>query len=693
MKIHVKPWMYAALAAICTVIVGAGAAAADENVLILVNPQAGSGSGVSVQVVNGADGGVDTMAIENELARGLMENGYTATLGSELMSGRDLSEKEVEKARTGNMQLLKKAAALHDAGVFCVAKVSSRMSTESVLGMEMTRADLTLSYRIYDTITGKNIARNVLKFSNADRSPGATLNALYAKMADGFAADVAGKVAKDVSSSRRKAMAKAKKSYRKKVVVAAKPKSRPKPAAAPSPAITENLKIVIVNPPLGRGFTIKEKRKTISLEGMVVDPSGAGVSHVMVNNTAANLASDGRFTYPLTLSAGANTIDILAVNRQGKTARKQITLNRALDTLPPVIRITQPVITRGFKTVVKPKASYLKVSGTVTDDSEILFVKINGSPVVLGSGGAFSTNLPLDSAARSEIRVASSDVHGNVSHKEIPITRGVAATSSPAPAYPSAAGFRPVLWGLSVGVSDYKSGMIDLEYADDDAKLIADFFSRKGKGIFHKVQFKTLLNTDVTRDSIIDAMTTHLGKAGPDDVVMIFVAGHGIKHRQTGSYYFVPSDADGDSLISRGLRMSDFEESIKILSQNVNKVIVAMDTCHSGAMQIGLRGAESESLAEKLKAASGLYILAASKSGESSMEGKDFRIDGDKGHGVFTYALINGMRGAANFDQDTYVSLNEVFHYVAKEVPVLTNGRQHPYQKVDGNDLPLVRLK
>jgi uncharacterized caspase-like protein len=241
-----------------------------------------------------------------------------------------------------------------------------------------------------------------------------------------------------------------------------------------------------------------------------------------------------------------------------------------------------------------------------------------------------------------------------------------------------------------MGVSRYDSTAVDLKYADKDAESLAAFLTQQSGKLYSEVHVKTMVNSEVTRDSVIQAISSHLGKAAPDDVAFIFLAGHGIKHRQSGSYYFVPHDADYNSILSRGLRMSDFEESISILSQNVGKIIVAMDTCHSGALDVGMRAeGGGENLAEALREASGRYILAASKGGEESLEGEEYRIDGE-GHGVFTYALIQGMSGEANYDRDDYISLNELFQYVAKQVPRLTDGRQHPYFRTEGTDLPFV---
>jgi uncharacterized caspase-like protein len=141
--------------------------------------------------------------------------------------------------------------------------------------------------------------------------------------------------------------------------------------------------------------------------------------------------------------------------------------------------------------------------------------------------------------------------------------------------------------------------------------------------------------------------------------------------------------------------MSDFEESIKILSKNVNKIIVAMDTCHSGALEVGMRGGgDSEDLAAAMNAASGLFILSASKAGEVSMESDKFKLGPESiGHGAFTFTLVEAMQGQADYDKDNYVSINEMFQFVSRQVPRLTSGQQHPYFRMQGTDLQLLKLK
>ncbi len=300
-----------------------------------------------------------------------------------------------------------------------------------------------------------------------------------------------------------------------------------------------------------------------------------------------------------------------------------------------------------------------------------------GATVKVAAGSAGQKNEPEDSRRGLAVVNTGNALNRTIDQHTAPLVEGA----------------KPALWGLAIGVSSYADKKMNLQYADRDAESLAQFFNSGHTDIFSEVHFKTLLNKDVTRSAIIDSVSQHLGQAAMNDIVIIFLAGHGIKHRQSGSYYFVPYDANSQNILSRGLRMSDFEESVRILKQNVDRVVVVMDTCHAGAMEIGARGVEGgEDLTEALKNSNGLFILAASKAGESSQEASRYSLGGDSGHGAFTYSLLNALSGKANYDQNSFVSIHEIFQYVARQVPRLTGGSQHPYFRAEGTDLPLVEI-
>jgi TolB-like protein len=251
------------------------------------------------------------------------------------------------------------------------------------------------------------------------------------------------------------------------------------------------------------------------------------------------------------------------------------------------------------------------------------------------------------------------------------------------PVYSSAADSSSTLWLLAIGVSQYEDPDLNLRFADADARAIADAIDEVGGGrLYRDVRIKVLTNQEVSRESILDSMEGFLGAAGPNDVAALFVAGHGVRDLASGTYYFLPYPATGENLVTEGLRMTDFDAMLRVLRRNVRAVVVMLDTCHAGAFGLpSTRIVPADEIAAQMSVGDGFFLLAATKPGEESKEKRDL------GHGAFTFALLEAMRGAADVDHDGVISASELFAYVARRVPTLTDGRQHPYHRMEGTDL------
>jgi hypothetical protein len=665
----------------------------NTKVLILVRsdqPQVqsvGTDGGTEIKILSGEDQG-SAKAAEMLIAKRLLEANYDVLTSDDLAPSSRLTAEDIAEAKQGNVPKGRKAAALFDAHVVFSGFIKVGTSQEEVLDMKMSKVVTTLSYKLVNVASGKALDMDSKQFRSSSRSAKEAVQTTLVTMAAEVADVLAKKASHAVSKKESESLAKFKKTFEKQEV--AKKKLVPpgegilEDKAPPSP------QIIIITPPVGRGFEVVEKRTKVTIEGLAKDP--AGIKLVKINADPADLDTEGFFSYEATLSPGDNRFMVLAMNKAGNTATKEIVVKHREDEAPPEIVLMRPQVSRGFTVVVKKPLSRTLVEGLVKDDTGVRYVRVNGKDASLDNEGYFSEEVTLKEAD-DKIIIVAADRAGNQTRKEFQVTRTYEGKRTMTSL--GKGDVKPVLWGLAIGVSRYDSTTADLRYADDDARSLAEALKGQEGKLFSEVHFKTLVNEDVTRDSIIQNMSTHLGKAAPDDVVFIFIAGHGTKHHQSGSYYFVPYDADFDSILTKGLRMSDFDEAVSILSKNVNKVILAMDTCHSGAMRLGARAAgRGEDLAEALKEASGHYVLAAAKGGEESLENEKFKINKqDSGHGAFTYALLEGMSGKANYDGDNYISLNELFQYVAKRVPRLTDGKQHPYFTAAGTDMPLIVLQ
>ena len=251
------------------------------------------------------------------------------------------------------------------------------------------------------------------------------------------------------------------------------------------------------------------------------------------------------------------------------------------------------------------------------------------------------------------------------------------------------------LWVLSVGVSRYAEESINLKFADHDAERIAEVLKTQEGVLFNKVNTLVLTDKQATRGAILQGMSQFLSQAAEDDVVLIFLAGHGLQDRQTGTYYFVPHNANAENLIYEGLPMPMFEEGIKRLQSFVKKLVLWTDTCHAGAFAVGARSGINigDDVAAALSDAEGRYILSASRAGEESYEDAAFRLDGeDRGHGAFTFALLKGLQGGAADDRGI-VWVSDLFKFVNRDVALTSRGRQHPWNEMRGTDMPLFAVK
>jgi len=231
--------------------------------------------------------------------------------------------------------------------------------------------------------------------------------------------------------------------------------------------------------------------------------------------------------------------------------------------------------------------------------------------------------------------------------------------------------YKPNLYVLSIGVSDYKDDQYDLEFADKDASAITQVFSKQ-KSLFRTIKQKQLLNRDATKDNILDALDWIDQESTQRDLSVIFLAGHGVNNSK-GSYYFLPYDANVDKLRRTGVKWSEFKD---VVTELPGKTLLLVDSCRSGNIMGGKSRGIGENITSAIKSitseGTGQVIMTASTGSSVSIE------DPKWGHGAFTKALIEGIDGRADYDDNGIVSVKELDLYVTSEVKKLTKGRQKP---------------
>ena len=185
---------------------------------------------------------------------------------------------------------------------------------------------------------------------------------------------------------------------------------------------------------------------------------------------------------------------------------------------------------------------------------------------------------------------------------------------------------------------------------------------------------RLLEDREATRDKIRGAKS-FLAKAGVNDVVIVFLAGHGVLDRD-GKYYFGTWDIRLGVPAEKGLPYEDIENLLDGIS--ARRKLVLIDSCYAGADY------QDELLRERfadLRRGTGAQVIAASGGLQQAEESNASAM------GTFTQAVLEGLRGNADSNADGEITESELREYVANQVSLLSYGRQKPSGRAENLDL------
>jgi hypothetical protein len=348
--------------------------------------------------------------------------------------------------------------------------------------------------------------------------------------------------------------------------------------------------------------------------------------------------------------------------------------------MAPVVVISSPE--SGVR--VESGASVLHV--IVVDDRGLkdLKITVNGRPVQLETErglrvtGADGEEAPkkIDVAERlsleegeNRITVTAVDTDGMTTEETVTVLRRKA---------------RGKIWAVVVGINDYRHTR-DLKYAVNDARGFRDYL-RDYLGVPDGRVF-VLEDQEATRSRVQSLLGTELKrKASSEDTVIIFYAGHGAVEADPldpdgdgFEKYLLPCDARLDDLYSTAIAMKEIYTIFQRI--RAERLVFIADTCYSGAsggrslLAANTRAALSERFFDRVSRGKGRVILSACSANEVSKE------DDGLGHGLFSYYLLEGLKGEADQDADGIVTVSELFGYLSRKVPEASGQDQHPVRK------------
>lgn len=234
-------------------------------------------------------------------------------------------------------------------------------------------------------------------------------------------------------------------------------------------------------------------------------------------------------------------------------------------------------------------------------------------------------------------------------------------------------------WALIVGVDKFsgKSGVRPLRFAANDAKRFADFLIKEGN--FAADHVLVLTDEMASRKKILDSLCYRWlpSVVRSDDLVLFYMASHGTPAVTDGDggNYLVTHDFDDKNPFESGIQMQSLGALIKDHLPS-NRVVIIVDTCFSGNIEPKVTGQPPSQLLRLFQGA-GQVVVSACSPYQSSIE--------DKGGGIFTSALINGLRSEDNLEDAFKVASAEV-RRVSWERFKSVQDPDINYKKLEGSD-------
>jgi uncharacterized caspase-like protein len=343
---------------------------------------------------------------------------------------------------------------------------------------------------------------------------------------------------------------------------------------------------------------------------------------------------------------------------------------------PPLIAIANP------KDGISVDSEYISFAGVAEHEKGIIKfeIMVNNEPVTFKDQRGlkivpkeqkrieFSERIRLKQG-KNEITVIAQEKEGQTAKKTI----SVQMTKK-----------QEEIWAVVIGINKYLN-LPSLKYAANDGKEFYRYLVEVNK--IPKDHIWLLLDEEATLDKLRSVLGTQLRrKAGKDDMVIIYLAGHGATEKDATSLdgdglekYILPHNADPKDLYASAMPMGEVSRIFDRISSE--KLVFLSDTCYSGATGgrtipvMGRRANVSGAFLDRLSQGKGRVIITASAANQVSVEKDELK------HGVFTYYLLEGLRGKADMDGDGFVTVDEIYRYVSIKVPQATGQDQHPVKK------------
>jgi uncharacterized caspase-like protein len=218
-------------------------------------------------------------------------------------------------------------------------------------------------------------------------------------------------------------------------------------------------------------------------------------------------------------------------------------------------------------------------------------------------------------------------------------------------------------YAIVIGIENYRQKLPKADYAVSDAKLVSEYLS-KTMG-YPQENIVTLTNEHATKSDFEKYfeqwLVNHVEK---ESTIFVYYSGHGAPNPKTGDAYLVPYDGDPSFIAQTGYSLKKLYAALGKLP--VKEIIVTLDSCFSGAggRSVLAKGARPlvMNFQSNIFLSKNMTVLSAS-SGEQISSTYD-----EKGHGLFTYFMLKGIKNEDVVKPDGSIKMEDLFNYLKPQV-------------------------
>ena len=213
---------------------------------------------------------------------------------------------------------------------------------------------------------------------------------------------------------------------------------------------------------------------------------------------------------------------------------------------------------------------------------------------------------------------------------------------------------------LVVGISDYPPPISKLPAVANDVREMAKLLS-SALGHFPHQNVRCLADGEATRKAVLEAVQVTFSGGQADDAVFAYLAGHGMV--AGGEYYYVAHDSTANGIARNGVPLKKIKAAFD--ASPSRRAFLWLDFCHSGGiiprdLESGPDDREIIVRALKVVQGQGKLIVAACTPSQLAFESAAV------GHGLFTDALLKGLKGGAAKEKE--VTVNSLFDYIDRQM-------------------------